>query len=159
MSPALDLPLNRREAVASLLAMLAFVLGTGDGEAAEVSTDSVENLEPVPMPEFVQYWENGLPAPTTALLTAFGSATIVGAEFDRAPVDPEPYRTVLRDALTITERTTYGELHDAYMRISRQREEMVCPACFGFGDRRRAGRSLGPCEPCHGTGLRDGGVS
>ncbi len=29
MSPALDMPLNRREALASVIAMLAFVLGAG----------------------------------------------------------------------------------------------------------------------------------
>lgn len=49
MSPALDMPLNRREAVTSLLAMLTLVMGLGgaidEAEAEpEFSADSAENL-------------------------------------------------------------------------------------------------------------------
>lgn len=45
MSPALDMPLNRREAVASLIAMLAMVLGTSDSEGRTFSPESGENLQ------------------------------------------------------------------------------------------------------------------
>ncbi len=46
MSPLLDSPATRREAIASLLAMLALVLGAGDSDAAGVSAEPVEQPEP-----------------------------------------------------------------------------------------------------------------
>jgi hypothetical protein len=42
----MDTPATRRDAIASLLAMLAFVLGTSDSEAAAVSAQLDKNSEP-----------------------------------------------------------------------------------------------------------------
>lgn len=60
MAPLMDTPATRREAIASLLAMLAFVRGTGQSGTAEVSSDSDETSEPVeqPAPATSTRWES-----------------------------------------------------------------------------------------------------
>lgn len=96
----------------------------------------------------VDYLSNGIPRPTGAFLIA-QIATTLGTKGVE-----ERYRQMLRDALTIAESMDYETLRAIFSGIGERAREIECRQCFGMGDIRIAGRFVGDCPTCDGTGLK-----
>lgn len=175
MAPLMETPATRREAIASLLAMLAFVLGANESAAADVQADSVDDFEPVehveqPCPSSSVNWgaqmhlfanDEHLPLPRNldvmANLVFDGETIRMDLEIESYPawkdgveIPPLPLGSFV---FTGNPAAFFDEISsDAdgewlkKQQTWAERPSTFCPECLGINDRRPS------CETCKGRG-------
>jgi hypothetical protein len=144
MTPFLNMPFNRRDALAVMGATAATTLGFGAVPTVAAEVDAVP-LETA--------GSNGIPAVSAPLLIAHLAATLDGGHSDAG------WRALMQQATELSERYTRDEVFALSADISDRAHAHRCPACFGSGETAivtgsypNQERVYPDCVACEGTG-------